>query len=218
MQISDGFRGEQFVGALRYGFVALLLAFSLLHAGPAKADAITLAGSTSGSFSGWGNFTSTGLTFAGTSFDTTTSPAGAGTLDLGSFNLGSSSSFYFGQFTLDVTFSLPQGVAGGGSDFTAFLLGSVRRSNGQALIIDFSPSSQLFTFSNSAGTGSFSLSIPGVDVPAGSAVTLDGSVTGATDPPPATAPEPATLAVCVVGLAALLFFRRRELNLNPQTR
>lgn len=216
MRMSKGCHGGKYVGALKYGFAALLLAFSMLHAGPAKADAITLAGSTSGSFSGLGNFTSSGLTFTGATFDTTTSAAGAGTLDLGSFNLGSSSSFYLGQFTLDVTFSLPEGVAGGGSDFTAFLLGSVYQSNGQALIIDFSPSSELFTFSDSAGSGSFSLSIPSIDVSAGSPVTLDGSVTGAIDPPPGTAPEPATLAVCIVGLAALFFFRRRELNLQTR--
>lgn len=198
---------KRMIGKSKCALVVLLLAFFGLYCGQAKADSLTLEGSTTGSFSGIGDFGSGGLTFSGTSFDTTTS--GNTTLDLGSFSLGDTSSLYLGQFTLDVTFSLPAGLTSGNSNsFTALLLGDVLWSSGAALVVDFSPSSEIFSFSNPTDSGSFTLSIPSVAMLAGNTVSLDGYVTGATDTPLAT-PEPSTLLLLASGLALLFFFKRR---------
>lgn len=187
-------------------FPFLVGAFLALSPTQAKADEITVAGSTTGSFTGAGDFSSAGLTFAGNpSFNQTTS-GGFASIVLGALGLGPTAlSNYNGTFSLDVTFTLPSIIMGGASSlFSADLLGSVTSSSGAAVLLNFSPSSQVLTFTNAADTGSFTLLVPSsVSVSDGNTTFLTGTILNGQQTPIVPAPEPSTILLSGLGLGGL---------------
>src|SRR5215216_5247920 len=102
------------------------VAFFAMAAGEARADEVTISGSTTGTVSGVSQ-----LTFAGTPSFTGTTALGTGSLsgvnNLGTFSLATPPlQPLSGSFTLNITFTVPTGIAGGqGSTFTATVTGSV---------------------------------------------------------------------------------------------
>lgn len=183
--------------------VLTLLAVAVLALAPvaARADEVTVAGTTSASG------VPLGITFTNGSFSGTTAGGFAGFSNLGSFTLSTSPRTYTGDtLSLLVVFTLPSGIAGGGSStFTATLFGSVSTTPGGGVTIAFSPT-QTFSFSNAGGSGSFSFTLNTVSVNPGGTVNLSGSVSSAVYTP---APEPGTLLLLGSGLAFLLLFGRK---------
>src|ERR1700704_2066762 len=109
---------------------SLALAFAAitvftLSAGVARADEVTLSGSTTGAITGVSQ-----LTFAGNANFTGTTALGIGSLSgansLGSFFLSTApTQLLAGTFTLNVTFTTPTGINGGqGTTYTATIQGS----------------------------------------------------------------------------------------------
>src|SRR3954466_6533922 len=141
---------------------AAALAIALLFTCTAWADEITVGGATAGAFDGAASSPSAslgGLSFSSANFSNTTS-GGFASLALGQFTLDTSSFNYMNHtFNLLVNFTLPLGIDGTGqSSFTAKLIGSVTNSAG-GVFINFNNALQEFTFSNSAGTGSFQFQV-----------------------------------------------------------
>ena len=105
--------------------IATFAVFTLSQ-GVARADEVTVSGSTTGSITG-----APQLTFTGNDFFTGTTALGIGSLSgpnsLGRFGLATDSlQVVSGTFTLNVTFTAPAGIAGGqGTTYTATIVGSV---------------------------------------------------------------------------------------------
>jgi len=194
--------------SFKWLFPFLVGAFLALSPTQAKADEITVAGTTAGSFSGTGDFLSTGLTFAGSSFNQTTS-GGFASIVLGSLSLGPTAlSSYNGNFSLDVTFTLPSIITGGPTSFAAILVGSVTSTSGAAVLLNFSPSSQFLTFTNAADTGSFTLLVPSsVSVSDGNTTSLTGAILNGQQTPVVPAPEPSTILLSGLGLGGVFLIR-----------
>jgi hypothetical protein len=201
------------VSNLKWLFPLFLLAAAMLLPAPVSADEVTLAGYTSGTFAGTGDFSSTGLQFTGNpDFDVTTS-GGLASISLGSLSLPSTASIgtYFGTFSLDVTFTVPTGILGGNtSSFTANLLGNVTNSTtGAAILLNFSPALNFYSFSNGTESGSFILLLPSSEsVAIGSATPLTASILNASETgAPMSAPEPGTLLLTGLGILGLFALR-----------
>jgi hypothetical protein len=179
----------------------------------ARADEVTISGSTTGAIAGVPQ-----LTFAGNNFFTGTTALGVGSLsganNLGTFALSTSPlQAVAGTFTLNVTFTAPTGIAGGqGTTYTATILGSVAPNVNQGGVnIHFTAPQQVFTFNNAAAAGTFSLTVPDIFVQSGNSATLTAGITGNQQAPPI--PEPATLILLgtgVTGIAAKLRKRRKR--------
>lgn len=179
-------------------FVVVVLA---LAPSGARADEVTVAGTTSASG------VPLGITFTNGSFSGTTAGGFAGFSNLGSFTLSASPGTYNGAtLNLMVTFTLPSGIAGGGSTtFTATLFGTVNNSANGGVTITFSPA-QTFNFSNAGGNGSFNFTLNTVSVNPGGTVNLSGYASSAVYTP---ATEPGTPLLLGSGLAFLLFLGRK---------
>ena len=172
-----------------------LLAFAQ---GEARADEVTISGSTTGSIVGVPQ-----LTFAGNNF-TGSTVLGSGSLSgsnsLGSFFLNTApTQALAGSFTLNVTFTVPSGIAGGqGTSYTATITGSVSPNIDQGgVLVHFTSPTQTFTFNNGTTSGSFTLTLADVFVQTGRSAQLTAGFTGSQT----TVPEPATMILLGTGLA-----------------
>ena len=187
-----------------------LMAITFLAFGQssARADEVTVSGSTTGTVSGIPR-----LTFNGSPGFTVTTAQGVATLigpnnNLGTFTLTiaglDQAQSVAGSFTLNITFTGPTGIVGGqGQTFNANLTGRILPFSGfEGVLFDFDNTPVVFTFNDGVNSGSFTLALPDLLVPSGnSGAQITARITGSQS----AIPEPATLLLLgtgVIGFAA----------------
>lgn len=221
--------------------VALLAIFTATQ-GEARADEVFINGFTNGCFncaappstSAPQTNTLLGLTYSNSTFSGTTAngflgiggnPAVApaqNVNNLGSFTLASTPQVYDGNtFTLRVTFTAPEGIAGSNTQlFTAVLTGTVRSDTDGGVRIDFDNTPITFTFNDTncgpttvpgqqttCGAGSFQFRVNDLSINPGQTAALSGDILGANQ---TTIPEPATMILLGTGLAGIAAKVRRR--------
>ena len=217
--------------------VALLAVFAFGQK-EARADEVHIAGSTAGCFGAactpMPTDTILGLTYNNSTFAGTTAggfrglggnptpPANVN--NLGSFTLLSTPNTYNSTFTLQVTFTAPQGINGSNvATFTATLTGTVISDNIGGVMLDFDNTPLLFTFDDAVcepdptggipgqqttcGSGSFFFSVNDLAIDPNQTAALTGQISGATQ---TTIPEPMTMVLLGTGLAGVAAKVRRR--------
>jgi hypothetical protein len=179
----------------------------------AKADPVTVSGTSTGTITGTA---ASFLSFTGNSFTATTA-GGVGSFSgvdrIGTFTLLSTAGEtpVSGTFTLNLTFTAPAGINGGQSTtYTATVSGTISTPNVGGVSIVFNNPVQTFTFSNASGSGSFSITLPNIFVQSGDTASLTAGLTGNQT---SAVPEPATMLLLgtgLAGVAARIRKRRKE--------
>ncbi len=181
--------------------MVMLAAILVLGVGRAKADEITVGGTTASNVPA-------GITFTAGNFSGTTSLGYAGFSNLGSYTLSTSAGNYTNSVVdLTVTFTVPTGINGGASSiFVASLFGNVNTNAQGGVTIVFSNPTQNFNFSNASGTGSFSFTVNPVSLNPGGTTAVSGFVSGGSIIPAA---EPSGALLLGAGLLLVPFLGRK---------